>query len=278
MPNCMRAWSLNVLRHFLRLALSALHVSAAAASAAFKDRAALHLQNLAPRHQLGVLRRSVKRSRLTASDRFSWAWLSELWSGYRIVLIIVKLETVIAWHRRSFRLFWTWKFRYRQPGRPRVSEDIRALIRKMRRDNPLWGAPRIHGELLKPGIEIGETSVGKSMVRFLKPPSRTWRTLFENHVKTMISVDFLTLPTIRFQVLCVFLMLLSHARGRILHFNATAHPTAEWTAQQLREAFPFDRIPRCLLRDRDRIFGGDFRKDVKVMGIKEVLSASRSPG
>jgi putative transposase len=116
------------------------------------------------------------------------------------------------------------------------------------------------------------------MVRFRTPPSRAWRTFLKNHVMTMVTVDFLTLPTIRFQFLYVFLVLLSHARRRILHFNVTAHPTAEWTAQQLREAFPFDQIPRYLLRDRDRIFGGDFRTDVKVMGLKEVLSASRSPG
>ena len=134
----------------------------------------------------------------------------------------------------------------------------------------------MHGELLKPGIDIGETSVGKYMARRRKPPSQTWRTFLENHVKTMVSVDFFTVPTIRFQVLYVFLVL-AHDRRRILHFHVTAHPTAEWTAQQLREAFPFDQIPPYLLRDRDGIFGSDFRKDVKAMGIKEVLSAPRSP-
>ena len=159
---------------------------------------------------------------------------------------------------------------------PPVPKEVRELIRKMSRENPLWGAPRIHGELLKLGIDIGETSVGKYMVRHRKPPSQTWRTFLENHVKTMVSVDFFTVPTIRFQVLYVFLVL-AHDRRRIVHFNVTAHPTAEWTAQQLREAFPFDQVPRYLLRDRDRIFGDDFRKHVKAMGIKEVLSAPRSP-
>jgi len=146
----------------------------------------------------------------------------------------------------------------------------------MSRENPLWGAPRIHGELLKLGIDIGETSVGKYLVRTRKPPSQTWRTFLENHVKTMVSVDFFTVPTVRFQVLYVFLVL-AHDRRRIVHFNVTAHPTAEWTAQQLREAFPFELIPRYLLRDRDRIFGSEFGKDVKAMGIKEVLSAPGSP-
>jgi transposase InsO family protein len=166
--------------------------------------------------------------------------------------------------------------RHGQPGRPAVSKEIRQLIRKMSRENPLWGAPRIHGELLKLGIDIGETSVAKYIVRSRKPPSQTWRTFLENHVKNMVSVDFFTVPTIRFQVLYVFLVL-AHDRRRIVHFNVTAHPTAEWTAQQLREAFPFDQIPRYLLRDRDRIFGDEFRKDVKSMGITEVLSAPRSP-
>jgi transposase InsO family protein len=218
----------------------------------------------------------VKRPKLTASDRFFWARLLELWSDWRTALIIVKPETVIAWHRKGFRLFWTWKIRHGQAGRPSVPKDVRELIRNMSHDNPLWGAPRIHGELLKLGIDIGETSVGKYMARRRKPPSQTWRTFLENHVKTMVSVDFFTVPTIRFQVLYVFLVL-AHDRRRILHGNVTAHPTAEWTAQQLREAFPFDQIPRYMLRDRDGIFGGDFRKDVKAMGIKEVLSAPRSP-
>jgi transposase InsO family protein len=191
-------------------------------------------------------------------------------------LVLVKPETVIAWHRKGFRLFWTWKVRRGQPGRLAVPKDIRELIRKMSRENPLWGAPRIHGELLKLGIDVGETSVGKYMVRRRKPPSQTWRTFLENHVKSLVSVDFFTVPTLRFQILYVFLVL-AHDRRRILHFGVTAHPTAEWTAQQLREAFPWETAPRYLLRDRDRIFGDDFTKQVKDIGIKEVLSAPRSP-
>ena len=272
----MRAWSLRLLRQFLRLALSALHVSAAAVSSALKSRATLQLENLALRHQLGVLRRSVKRPKLTSTDRLLWAWLCKVWIDWRSSLVIVKPETVIAWHRKGFRLFWTWKVRRGQPGRPPVPKDVRDLIRKLSRDNPLWGAPRIHGELLKLGIDIGETSVGKYIVRKRKPPSQTWRTFLENHVKTMVSIDFFTVPTIRFQVLYVFLVL-AHDRRRIVHFNVTAHPTAEWTGQQLREAFPFEQVPRYLLRDRDGIFGSEFRKEVMAMGIKEVLSSPRSP-
>jgi transposase InsO family protein len=244
--------------------------------ASFRSRASLQLEILALRHQLGVLQRSVKRPKLTPADRFLWAWLSEIWAGWRSALVVVQPATVVAWHRKGFRLFWTWKVRHGQPGRPAVQKDVRELIRTMSRENPLWGAPRIHGELLKLGIDVGETSVGKYMVRRRKPPSQTWRTFLENHVKTMVSVDFFTVPTIRFQVLYVFLVL-AHDRRRILHFGVTAYPTAEWTAQQLRDAFPWDTAPRYLLRDRDRIFGDEFTKQVKDMGIKQVLSAPRSP-
>ena len=249
---------------------------ASAVSATFRSRVALQLENLALRHQLGVLQRSVKRPKLAPDDRFLWAWLCAVWSAWRSALVIVKPETVIAWHRRGFRLFWTWKVRRGQSGRPAVPKHVRELIRQLGRENPLWGAPRIHGELLKLGIDVGETSVGKYLVRHRKPPSQTWRTFLENHVKTMVSVDFFNVPTISFQVLYVFLVL-AHDRRRIVHFNVTAHPTAEWTAQQLREAFPFDEIPRYLLRDRDQIFGRDFVEQVKAMGIKEVLSTPRSP-
>ena len=216
----MRTWSLRVLRQFLHLALSALCVLATAAAGTFKSRAALQVENLALRHQLGVLRRSVKRPKLSPADRFLWVWLCQVWSDWRSSLVVVKPETVVAWHRKGFQLFWTWKVRHGQPGRPTVPKCVRELIRRMSRDNPLWGAPRIHGELLKLGIDVGETSVGKYMVRRRKPPSQTWRTFLENHLKTLVSVDFFTVPTIRFQILYVFLVL-AHDRRRILHFGVT---------------------------------------------------------
>jgi putative transposase len=244
--------------------------------AVFRTRAALQLEIITLRHQLGVLQRSVKRPKLNRFDRFLWAWFCGVWDEWRSALCIVKPQTVIAWHRKGFRLFWTWKVRRGQRDRPPVSKEIRKLIRKMSRENPIWGAPRIHGELLKLGIDIGETSVSKYMVHRRNPPSQTWRTFLENHVKTTVSIDLFTVPTIRFQVLYV-LLVLAHDRRRIVHFNVTAHPTAEWTGQQLREAFPFERVPRYLLRDRDSIFGADFTKEVGNLGIKEVLSAPRSP-
>jgi putative transposase len=216
----------------------------------FRSRVTLELENLALRHQIGVLQRSArKRPKLTSADRLLWVCLSRLWHDWRSTLVIVKPETVVAWHRKGFRLFWTWKVRRGQPGRPVISREARDLIRKMCRENPGWGAPRIHGELLKLGIGIGESSVSKYMVRGRKPPSQTWRTFLESHLTQLVSIDFFTVPTIRFQVLYVFLVL-AHDRRRILHFNVTAHPTAEWTGQQLREAFPFEQVPRYLLGPR----------------------------
>ena len=242
----------------------------------FRSRAALQLEILALRHQIGVLQRSVKRPKLTPADRFLWAWLSTAWRDWKSGAFIMKASTVVGWHQKGFHLFWTGKIRRGKLGRPSVPKDVRELIRTLSRENVLWGAPKIHGELLKLGIEIGETSVSKYMVRRRRPPSQTWKTFLGNHVRSMVSVDFFVVPTIRFQILYVFLVL-AHERRRIVHFAVTAHPTAEWTAQQIREAFPWESAPRYLLRDRDRIFGKDFVDQVKAMGIKQVLSAPRSP-
>jgi putative transposase len=203
--------------------------------ASFRSRAALQLEILALRHQIGVLQRSVIRPKLTPADRCLWACLYSIWDDWRSGLFLVQPSTVVGWHRKGFGLFWTWKIRGGKPGRPVVPKEIRDLIRTLSRENPLWGAPRIHSELLKLGINIGETSVSKYIIRRRRPPSPTWRTFLENHVTSMVSVDFFTVPTIRFQILYVFLVL-AHDRRRILHFGVTAHPTAEWTAHQLREA------------------------------------------
>jgi putative transposase len=246
------------------------------AIASFQSRAALQLEILALRHQIAVLQRSVKRPKLNPADRVLWAWLCSVWKGWQSGVFIIKAATVVGWHRQGFGLFWSWKIRRGRPGRPAVPKEIRELIRTMSRENPLWGAPHIHGELLKLGVDVGETSVSKYMVSHRKPPSQTWRTFLDNHLTTLVSVDFLTVPTIRFQILYVFLVL-AHERRRIVHLAVTPHPTAEWTAQQLREAFPWETAPRYLLRDRDRIFGQDFVAQGKAMGIKQVLSAPRSP-
>jgi len=240
-----------------------------------RGRAALQAEILALRHQLLVLQRSNRqRLRLNAADRLFWVWLLRLWKEWRSALLIVKPETVLAWHRKGFRLYWSWKSR-RDGGRPAVSREVRDLIRRMSLANR-GGAPRIHGELLKLGIEVSQATVAKYMVRTRKPPSQTWRTFLENHAKGLVSTDFFVVPTITFRLLFVFVVL-SHHRRRPVHFAVTPNPTAEWTAHQLIEAFPWDSVPRYLLRDRDGTYGDMFRETARWMGIREVLTAPQSP-
>jgi transposase InsO family protein len=198
-----------------------------------------------------------------------------LWKGWRSTLLIVKPETVIAWHRQGFRFYWRWK-RRRCDGRPSVSPQVRNLIRQMSLANPRWGAPRIHGELLKLGIKVSQTTVAKYIVRQRKPPSQTWRTFLKNHNKELVSADFFVVPTITFQLLFVF-VILDYDRRRPVHFAVTSNPTAEWTARQLLEAFPWDNTPQYLLRDHDGAYGQKFCETVKWMGIREVLTAPQSP-
>ncbi len=243
--------------------------------ALFAKRAHLVAENLALRQQLNVLRRKVGRPRLRRRDRIFWLWLARFWDGWRESLLVVKPETVVRWHRQGFKYYWAWKSRHKG-GRPAVAPEVRDLIRRMSRTNPLWGAPRIHGELQKLGIDLSQTTVAKYMVRHLKPPSPSWRAFLKNHVKDLVSIDFFTVPTVTFRVLFVF-VILAHERRRIIHFNVTESPSAKWTAQQIVEAFPWDTAPRYLLRDRDRIYGQEFTSRVDHMGIKEVKTAPRSP-
>jgi len=237
-----------------------------------RSRAALQLEILALRHQLHVLQRSrPRRLHLTQADRLLWVWLSKVWTQWRSAVIIVKPDTVIAWHRRAFRLFWTWKSRHR----PTLPADVRALIRTMSEANPLWGAPRIHGELLKLGIDVSQASVAKYLVRPRRPPSQSWRTFLTNHVHQIMAADFFVVPTATGRLLFVLVML-AHARRRVVHVAVTPHPTAAWTTQQLREACPWDKAPRFLIRDRDLAFAA-VGVTARAMGITEVLTAPRSP-
>ena len=242
-----------------------------------RSRASLQLEILALRQQLEMVAdRDRKRLSFHKSERIFWVWLYRLWPACLQTLKIFKPDTLVRWHRKGFRLYWTWKSRPRQGGRPAIDPDVRKLIRTMSRNNIGWGAPRIHGELKMLGIEISESTVAKYMIRHCNPPSQTWRTFLENHATELVSVDFFTVPTATFRILYV-LVILHHERREIVHFNVTEHPTAQWTAQQLVEAFPFDSAPRYLLRDRDSIYGGRFRNRVKSLGIDEVLTAPRSP-
>ena len=237
----------------------------------------MQLEILALRHQQAVLQRRARtRPALRMSDRLFWVLLSRLWLQWRSALLMVKPETVIAWHRKGFRLFWTWKSRAGKTGRPSIGREVRDLIQKISKANPLWGAPRIHGELLKLGIQISQATVAKYMVRPRKPPSQMWRSFLENHVKVLVATDFLVVPTVNLRVLFIFVVL-AHHRRRVIHFNVTSHPTAEWTARQIAEAFPWDSAPGYLLHDQDSIYGELFRNRVRDMGIGEVLTVPRSP-
>ena len=236
----------------------------------------LQLELLALRHQLATLERTSPRPLLRPADRLLWVILSRILPNWREALVIVKPETVVGWHRKSFRLFWTWKSRRRRNGRPTVSREVRDLIHRMRHENPLWGAPRIHGELLKLGFKVSEATVSKYIARAPKPPSQTWLTFLRNHLHCSASMDFFVLPTLTFRLLFV-LIVLHHERRRIVHFGITAHPTATWIKQQMTEAFPWDTAPRYMIRDRDSIYGLLVHARIKAMGIDEVVTAPRSP-
>ena len=229
---------------------------------ALRSHRALTLENLALRHQLDVLTRNAKRPRLTNRDRTFWIILSQFWADWRKPLTFVQPETVVRWHKRGFRLYWKWKSQPRWAGRRRVPMEVRDLIFGMSRSNPLWGAPRIHGELLKLGIQVSQATVSKCIVRHHKPPSQSWRTFLKNHARDIISVDFFTVPTATFRGLFVFLVL-NNERRKVVHFNVTESPIASWTGQQIVEAFPWDTAPGYLLRDRDGKFGEEFIRRVE---------------
>jgi putative transposase len=213
------------------------------------SRCALAAENLALRQQLAILRRSVRRPHLRPCDRPLWVWLSRCWAGWKDALVIVSPATVVGWHRQGFRLWWRWKSRGR-PGRPRVDPELRRLIRRLSHENPLWGAPRIQAELRLLGHDVAESTVAKYRGRPTQPPSATWRSFLANQVDCLASVDFFVVPTVTFRLLYAFLVL-RHDRRRVVHFNVTSHPTAEWVARPIKQAFPYDEAPRYLIRDRD---------------------------
>jgi putative transposase len=248
----------------------------ASLGSSFRDQRELALENLAMRQQLAILKRTHSHPQLSNTDRLFWVSLSRLWQGWKDSLIIVKPDTVVRWHRKGFALYWKRLSRQKRSGRPGTGKEIRDLIRKIAKANPLWGSPRVHGELLKLGIHISERTVARLMPRSTKPPSQTWRTFLDNHLLELVSIDFLVVPTATFRILFV-LIVLAHNRRRVVHFNVTEHPTAAWTGEQLIQAFPDGTEPQYLLRDRDRIYGEVFRERVRVMGIEEVLTAPRSP-
>jgi hypothetical protein len=242
----------------------------------FLEPAAVALENLALRHQLAVLQRSVRRPRLSRWDRILWVWLSRWWPGWRLNLFIVQPATVLAWHRQGFRRYWRWRSTAPRVGRPRLDAEIRRLIRRMARENPTWGRRRIQAELALLGYAVAELTVAKYVLRTPPRPSPTWRVFLATHARDIVAIDFFVVPTLTFRLLFVFVVL-RHDRRELLHLNVTDHPSTVWTARQLIEAFPEDTAPRYLLRDRDAIYGQDFSRRVERLGIREVRIAPRAP-
>jgi transposase InsO family protein len=242
----------------------------------FKSKIRLEAENAALRHQVIVLRRNVGgRVRLTNNDRWFLIQLYRWFPSILRVLTIVQPETLVRWHRAGFRCYWRWKSRSRG-GRPQIDTDVRALIRQMSIENPLWGAPRIHGELLKLGFDVAQSSVAKYMVKRSGPPSQGWHSFLRNHAPDIAAMDLFVVPTIGFNLLYAFVVVRLDRRD-LVWVNVTTNPTAEWVARQLTEAFPWEAAPRYLIRDRDRIYGAVVTRRLRAMGIRDKPTAPASP-
>src|ERR1700736_6430206 len=242
----------------------------------FRSRAALEAEILTLGHQMKVLREPApKKQPFSSIDRLIFVCLYRLRPGVRDALAVVKPDTIVRWHRAGFRLYWCWKSR-RYGGRPTVPLETRQLIREMSIANSLWGAPRIHGELLKLGIDIGQTSVAKYMARRRGPPSQGWKTFLNNQADGITAMDLFVLPSISFRLL-YGLLIMGHGRRQILWFGVTPHPTAEWIANQLTEACGWEQAPRYLIRDRDGAYGEVFVRRLRSIGIRDRPASPRSP-
>jgi transposase InsO family protein len=242
----------------------------------FKSKSRLESENAVLRHQLTVLRRKVQgRVRLTDSDRRFFVQLYRWFPSILQVLTIVQPETLVRWHRAGFRYYWLWKSRP-GGGRPQIESDLRALIRRMSIENPLWGAPRIHGELLKLGFEVAQSSVAKYMVTKSGPPSQGWCTFLRNHAPDIAVMDLFVVPTIGFNLLYAFVVV-RLGRRDLVWINVTTNPTAEWIARQLTEAFPWNDAPQYLIRDRDHVYGVAVTRRLRAMGIRDKPTVPASP-
>ena len=242
----------------------------------FKSKSRLEAENAALRHQLIVLRRKVRgRVQLTNGDRWFFIQLYRWFPSILEALTIIRPETLVRWHRVGFRFYWCWKSRTRG-GRPQIETDLRGLIRRMSIENPLWGAPRIHGELLKLGFEVAQSSVAKYMVKRRGRPSQGWRTFLRNHAPDVAAMDLFVVPTIGFDLLYAFIIVRLDRRD-LVWINVTTNPTAEWVARQITEAFPWDGAPGYMIRDRDRIYGTVVTRRLRAMGIRDKPTAPASP-
>ena len=245
----------------------------------FRARRSLLLENLAFRQQLAALKRRRPRPRPTVFDKLFWVFARKYWSGWKQALIVVNPETVVRWHRLGFALYWRVISKARRVvGRKRISKEVRDLIFRMAAENPTWGAPRIHGELLMLGFEVSERTISRWMKRAPRDPelAKRWLAFLRNHRKAIAALDFFTVPTVRLRVLYCFFVI-SHDRRRILHFNVTKHPASLWIVQQLREAFPFESAPRFLIFDRDGKYGVEVPAAVRSLKITPVRTSFESP-
>jgi transposase InsO family protein len=242
----------------------------------FKSKLRLEAENAVLRHQLIILRRRLHgRVRLTNHDRWFFIQLYRWFPAILRVLAIMRPKTLVRWHRAGFRRYWRWKSR-RRGGRPPVETELRALIRRMSIENPLWGAPRIHGELLKLGFEVAQSSVAKYIVKRRVPPSQGWRTFLRNHAPDIAAMDLFVVPTIGFDLLYA-LVIVRLDRRDLVWINVTTNPTAEWVARQITEAFPWDMAPGYMIRDRDRVYGTVVTRRLRAMGIRDKPIAPASP-
>jgi transposase InsO family protein len=242
----------------------------------FKSKIRLEAENAVLRHQLIVLRRKMcGRVQLGNGDRWFFVQLFRWFPSILKVLTIIRPETLVRWHRAGFRRYWRWKSRS-WGGRPQIETELRALIRRMGVENPLWGAPRIHGELLKLGFEVAQSSVAKYMVKRRGPPSQEWRTFLRNHAPDISAMDLFVVPTIGFDLLYAFVIVRLDRRD-LVWINVTTNPTAEWIARQITEAFPWNEAPRYIIRDRDRIYSAVITRRLRAMGIRDKPTAPASP-
>src|SRR5260221_8377868 len=217
----------------------------------FKPRCRLEAENLFLRHQLSIaLRRALPRLRLRGSDRALLVWMSRLWPSLPRATQLVQPETILRWHRAGIKALWRWKSR-KGADRPKIDRGLRDLIQRMSRENSEWGASRIHGELLMLGFEVAQSTVSKYMVQG-GSPSQSWKTFLQNHAQAIAAIDLCVVPTLTFQRLFAFLVL-GHGRRQLLWFEVTRHPTAEWLARQITEAFPWSSAPAYLVRDNSRL-------------------------
>ena len=249
----------------------------AAARVFFRSRHDTALEILALRQQVAVLKRKRPRARLNSVDRWFWTTLRQVWSRWAEVLVVVKPETVVGWHRAGFRLFWRWRSRSRG-GRPKTTAEIRALIRRLADENLTWGAPKVHGELLKLGFVVSERTVARYLRRIRRrgDPGKSWLTFLANHREVIAAFDFFTVPTVTFQLLYCFFVI-EHGRRKILHYNVTRHPTSEWIVQQLRDAFPEAGPLRYVILDHDTKFDDDVVAFLKATGLQPKPTSIRSP-